>query len=207
MQPDVSLGVALYDYAPNIVFVFGIYWIIKSLKSELSKSSTYLIVFASALVIIAGILKATWKLIIALSGSDVRILSDIMFPLMGTGFFLIFIVLLMVVIRKNPEKSFKPLAIASSKKIFLPLMIIGGMGTTICLLIISWRKKARAAFVLFIIELIMTLMLGYVGGKFEVVTNFGVFLEQTLNLSSRIVWMLGCFYLYKKSSELNPLIK
>jgi len=207
MQPDVSLGVALYDYAPNIVFFFGIYWIIKSLKNELSKSSTYLMVFASALIIIAGILKATWKLIIALSGSDVRILSDIMFPIMGIGFFIIFIVLLMVVIRKNPEKSFKPLAIASSKKIFLPLMIIGGMGTSICLLIISWRKKARPAFVLFIIEMIMTLALGFVGKKFEVVTNFGVFLEETLNLSSRTVWMLGCYYLYKKSSELNPLIK
>ncbi|RMF98426.1 MAG: hypothetical protein D6734_00300 [Candidatus Schekmanbacteria bacterium] len=202
--PDVSLGVALYDYLPNIVFVIGIYFVISSIRRDINKFHYVLILIASVFVFLAGMSKATWKLIIAMADTDIRILGDIQFPLMGIGFFIIFYVLLMVLLKKGGgESSLNAIGIASSKKIFLPMMILGGLGTTICLILLSLRRKATAAVIFFALDVLMTTSMGYVGSKFNLTSNYAVFLEQTLNVSSRIIWAIGCYFLWKKSKPIN----
>lgn len=203
--PEVSLAVALYDYLPNIVFIFGIYFIIQSIRNEIKKIYCITMIVGAILVLIAGILKATWKLVIALVDKDVRILSDVQFPLMGTGFFIIFIILVMALLKKGGGKasSLNAVGMVPSQKLFLTMMILGGAGMTICLIILSWKRKATAAVIFFILDFVMTSSLGYVGSNFDFTTNYGVFLEQTFNVSSRIIWAIGCYFLWEKSKSIQ----
>ena len=203
--PDVSLGVALYDYLPNIVFIIGIYFIIASIRKEINNGYYIAMIVASVFVVTAGMLKATWKLLIALLDKDIRILADVQFPLMGIGFLIIFFVLLMVLLKKGGGEMTKlnAVGLASSKKIFLPMMILAGLGMTICLILLSIRRKATGATIFFILDILMTFSLGYIGRQFDFTSNYAVFLEQTLNVSSRIIWAIGCYFLWKKSKTLE----
>ncbi len=205
MAPEVSIGNALYDYLPVLVWIWGSYCLINAVRNEIKKIFHSLLVFSVVLVCIAGTLKATWKLLLA-AGSNIQILSDVQFPLMGTGFLIMFISLLPLLLQKKVNESGKLIAIASLKKVFLPLMVLGGTGSTVCLMIIAKRKKAVAALIFYSIFLVISNSLGYIGSKFHPVTNFDVFLEQTVNCFSTLAWAFGSYFLCKTNKKANKFI-
>ena len=206
MNPEVTAGLAIYDYLPNLIWIAGSYFLINALKAELKKVPLYILIISLTLVLIAGTLKATWKLLIAIADANILILSDIQFPLMGTGFFLMFLSLLSLLLKKD-EGSRKQLAVAVPfSKIFLPLMILGSFGSTICLIILAKRRKAVMSLTFYVIFLVTSSTMGYIGSKIVTHSYLVVFIEQTLNSCSTLMWTLGSYFLWKPHHSRGTLI-
>jgi len=196
-MPEVTLSLAIYDYLPMVIWGAGSYFLIDTLRKDIHVVLLYYILIISlGLVWIGGFLKATWKLLIAMADINLILLSDLQFPIMGTGFFLLFITLLFSLLQKKDigKRSF---AIAASKKLFFPLLVIGSLGSTICLIVIAKRRKAFLALTFYLIFLVISTTMGYIGARIVASSYNAVLIEQTINCSSTLMWALGSFFLWK----------
>ena len=198
MKPEVTIGLALYDYLPILIWSAGSYFLVDALRAELKKVFLFLLTLSLILVAISGALKATWKLLIAAAGSNIPLLSDIQFPMMGTGFILLFISLLSLFRAKSDAVGVRNLTVLIPfKKIFLPLMVLGSFGSTLCLIIIAKRRKAVLALTCYAVFLITSSTMGYIGSKIVAESYRVVLIEQTLNSTSTLIWALGSYFLWK----------
>jgi hypothetical protein len=75
---NYTLGLALFDYLPVIAAGFGLYLICKYCAS-LAGYDGFWIVLIPAIALTGGVLKASWKLLYALSGSNFVWMSDQLF--------------------------------------------------------------------------------------------------------------------------------
>ena len=204
MNPEVTVSLALYDYLPNFIWIGGSYFLISSIKDDLKKVPFYLLIISLALVLIAGTLKATWKLLIAAADTNILILSDVQFPLMGTGFFLLFLILLSLLLKKSAKGEQQFAVAVPFGKVFLPLMIVGSFGSTICLIILAKRRGAALALTFYAIFLITSSSMGYIGSKIVTHSYLVVLIEQTLNSCSTLMWTLGSYFLWKAHRKRAP---
>ncbi|NDJ55409.1 MAG: hypothetical protein GYB68_20240 [Chloroflexi bacterium] len=85
---EYSISLALYDFLPGLFTGIALFFIAQMVRRADTRFTT--LAFAGGgLVLLAGLLKATWKLIIAVGGPEILLLSELMFPLMAPGFTLV----------------------------------------------------------------------------------------------------------------------
>ncbi|MFA1547871.1 hypothetical protein [Actinomadura chokoriensis] len=77
---DYPIALAVEDFVPVALTAAGV---------ALLRHKHALIPAASALIVTGGFAKATWKLIVALDGPDLRWLHEALFPLLAVGFTLL----------------------------------------------------------------------------------------------------------------------
>ena len=176
---EYTLGLALEDYVPVILSIAGLYFI-SQMINRIDSDSGRLARIALVLIGTGGLLKASWKLIIATTGNDVVWMDNSLFVLLGPGFTLMAFAL-WGAIRKNdgqPVKSnlaippiiiivlFGALAVFMSTRggrtwvfILLGLTTISNTAVLIMLIRQSWRKAFQLGAVLFGVNLLLIFML------------------------------------------------
>jgi len=85
---DYSLGLALFDYIPVLLSALGL-TLLAGLLGRTLPASRPLLFLAVALVIAGGLSKASWKLLWVLSGTNIMLLSNLLFILMAPGMILL----------------------------------------------------------------------------------------------------------------------
>ncbi|BCX02501.1 MAG: hypothetical protein KatS3mg053_0439 [Candidatus Roseilinea sp.] len=84
-HPDFPLVMALQNYMPVALSALGLFWIAQLIRAAHAAAGR--LAFAGmALIIVAGTLKATWKLVMSISRVDVPLFSQSLFPLIAPGF-------------------------------------------------------------------------------------------------------------------------
>jgi hypothetical protein len=83
-----TVPLALEDYVPVLLGGLGSWLLVESAATRLPEVRTIGRIGA-VLVTAGGACKATWKLIVASSGQDVRVLENALFPLLSLGFCLV----------------------------------------------------------------------------------------------------------------------
>jgi len=195
--PEVTLSLAIYDYLPMLIWGAGSYFLIDAIREDMKGGVFYYaLILSLVLVWIGGFFKATWKLLIAAVDVNLIFLSDIQFPLMGAGFLLLFISLLSFLLQKKDIQK-KHFAIGAFKKLFLPVMVIGSLGSTICLIVLAKRRNALPALIFYSIFLVVSTSMGYIGSRIVATSYKVILIEQTINCSSTLMWALGSFFLWK----------
>lgn len=198
---EYSISLALYDFAPVILTGIALYYVWQMTRA-FAPQQQMLALFGGVLVVAAGVTKASWKLIIASSGTDVVWLSQLLFPLMAPGFILVMFAV-WAMVRGAVDKVVPPfwgiLPVAVIFGAFLwadyrmfiqniergwfqPLLMLVSVGNValISLLIsASVRRKQRLLAGLFFINIVMTFALQPIAAM----DNLSVamhWLEQTL---------------------------
>lgn len=80
-----TVGLALYDYVPTIFTAAGLFFIFVIVRQN-APAHSWLALLGGSMIVLGGVLKATWKLVIATGGPDYVLLSEPLFPLMAPGF-------------------------------------------------------------------------------------------------------------------------
>ncbi|HCS25829.1 MAG TPA: hypothetical protein DIW43_00140 [Spongiibacteraceae bacterium] len=86
---NYSLSLALFDFIPVILSGLGWYWLSRWVSLKAPQYQTALVV-GGLLVVLGGISKVSWKLVIAVSGNSIEFLNNNLFLFMMPGFALIF---------------------------------------------------------------------------------------------------------------------
>ncbi|MCK7476085.1 MAG: hypothetical protein MZV49_27255 [Rhodopseudomonas palustris] len=84
-MPAFGLDLALADFAPVLFTALALLCVARLVR-EVSQSDARMTLIGAALVVLAGLGKAAWKLILALGGPDLPWLANALFPLMAPGF-------------------------------------------------------------------------------------------------------------------------
>lgn len=79
-----TVSLALVDYIPVTLSALGLWLLVKRIK-HLKPELAALATIACVVTVSAGILKATWKLIVASSGRDIHWMSDQLFVFLFPG--------------------------------------------------------------------------------------------------------------------------
>ena len=79
-----TVGLALLDFVPVIAFGLAMLFLALKFKSAL-------FIIGAILVLLGGVFKASWKLILGTSKNDVKWMNKMMWPCMGVGFVLMIV--------------------------------------------------------------------------------------------------------------------
>ena len=190
---EFTVPMALVDYIPVILFALASLTLIDDLKTRMKKMPFVLFVLGSFLVVLAGFLKASYKLLYALRVGDFLWMSDQFFTNQSLGFLLAGLGLMIHVTAKNSRAySFLP----TMALVGIMVVGLGAMDAALCYL--ANRLKQRKALVFFIISFFLSLMMGYLSSK-----NFE---KAYMNWIAQCINILGQGFLYLGVRSLHKAI-
>lgn len=161
----MSVPMALVDYIPVVLFLLATLTLMHDLYHMMSKGAFALFSAGSITVFMAGIYKATWKLLYALNICDFEALNKAFFPMQTTGFVLMGIGIIGL-LHFNQGKTLAVVPpVYSSSMIFVVFMVLGLGASWIGLGRLALKMKKTNVFILLIISFICMLGMGYLSSK------------------------------------------
>lgn len=173
---EYTISLALVDFLPVIFTAIGFYFLYR-MVTHVDATQGRIFLVGAVLTVIGGFIKATWKLIIASSGTDIRWMDDGMFAWMAPGYVLIAWSIWQTVRNVQGKKTFNPwltpavigvLTLVGSyylntsipessawKLTLLSVMVIASVVTSVLLIAFAFRQKLTLAGVLFAVNLII----------------------------------------------------
>lgn len=163
----VSVPMALVDYIPVVLYCISAVILQRDFYDRMSRGTFALLSAGMIMSIMAGLFKATWKLLFALEVCDFDRLNKSFFPLQSVGFLLAGIALMLMVFTRQKGTSLHSAAPAvfAGTGVFIALMVLGLCGMFLGLSVEAKRRKKKSAMVLFIITFVFMLMMGYLSSK------------------------------------------
>ena len=168
----MTVSLAIVDYIPVIMFGIAGVVIMRDLYNTLSKGAFALVSAGIIMVLVAGIYKATWKLIYTMGIADLYLLNNAFLPIQAAGFLILGLGLIAGTFfpqGKNKMYMVAPLLVVPEQTrgamVFIIFMVLGYLGFCGSMIRISARMKKPAAVVLFILSFILLMGMGYLGSR------------------------------------------
>ena len=157
---EFSVVMALIDYVPVILFLLGTITLVRALIRKMKGVAFFLFAGGTALLIVAGFLKATYKLLYALRIGDFLWMSNQFFSNQSLGFLLAGIGLMMFVMaKKNRAYAFLP----TMALVGIMIVGLGALDAGLCYM--ANRMKKRSAMICFIVSVFLCLCMGYLSSR------------------------------------------
>lgn len=195
MAEGYTVGLAILDFLPNIAFLIGAVYLVRIAAIVRGTACSRMVIAGSLLIVLGGVLKASWKLIYASGGPNVRLMSDIQFILVAPGFLALLVAVVWLARSRNAGRSLPMMAIAAWKIPFLFLMTLTSLGAQGILAYISFRRGAPLAAAGFIVAFLGLLAMGGMASAPQTVAM--QWIEESINSVGQIGFMLGSILLHK----------
>jgi hypothetical protein len=215
--PQYGLDLALFNVLPVLLTAVALACIVRLVR-VLAPASAPMAVMGAALVVLAGLCKASWKLILALGGPELPALASALFPLMAPGFTLLALALWQAQLKVPPPPrrywlaalaliglaygiaALRHWGLGVERGWFLPLLALASLANltlTALLLRESWRRRAVWLAPLFLANLAMVFALQRIA-RIEPMTISLHWLEQSLTALGAGAFALGACLLYRR---------
>lgn len=199
MNNEITPFLGIMDFVPVLTMFVGLMILYRNLKHSITKSSSMMLVTASAVILLASGSKATHKTIIGLGGADIEIMYQFFWVGMAFGCMLLLIALLRI--EKNLKNAYNGKQTEDSKSdvlyatmpmkpVFMLLEAVGLFGSYIVLLRWVIKLKSRAGIVLFAVSLALVPVQMRLGQIFNDTSTFH-WIGQTVNFLSTLMFTLG----------------
>ncbi len=184
----MSIPMAIVDYVPVVLFLAAAVILQRWLYARMSKGCFALFAAGTIMIVCAGIMKATWKLLYAAGICDFERLNQSFFPMQAIGFLLAGIAIAALIIFPQGKKAEALYAAAvpavfPGTMIFVVLMVLGSLGLCGGLALTAARQKKKTAAILFGVAFVLMLAMGYLSSR--------DFTKPVLNWIAEIVNVLG----------------
>jgi hypothetical protein len=200
MDEIYSLELALIDFIPNLAFLLGAFFLVRTVLLVRGKPCSRMCMAGAFLIFAGGLLKASWKLILTLDIANIQWMSDAQFILLAPGF-LALLVTAVLLSRVQPYKAGAVvLAMAVWKIPLLAVMTISSLGAHGILAFIAFKRKSPLTGVLFIMSVLCMLsMAGMASGKEQTVAV--QWIEEGVNSIGQIMFAAACWMFYKNFAQ------
>ncbi|MBN1261509.1 MAG: hypothetical protein JXB35_12595 [Anaerolineae bacterium] len=195
-QESYTLSLCLLDFVPNLAFLAGAYFLVKTALLVRGRSCARMVMAGGLLVFLGGTLKAIWKLLYTTGVGDVRICSEAQFALLAPGFLALLVSVVLLTRRKADAAGGVPLlAMAPWKIPLLIVMTLSSIGAYGILATLAFRRRERLAGALFIVAVLcLFAMSGMAGGEQTITSQW---IEESINSLGQIAFAVGSFTLYR----------
>ena len=195
---DFSVSMAIVDFVPVILFVIGAILLQRDLYNKMSKGAFALFAAGTIDIILAGSLKALYKLLYALNVCDFTPLSEMFFPVQSIGALLAGLGVIAMLTHKQKET--RVMAVApvafSGTFIFVGFLMVGFGCLNFGLIPLAKKLKKPAAIVLLIVSFVLLMGMGYLSSKdfSEAAMNW---VAQGVNIGAQAAFVLAVCILHK----------
>ena len=199
LSKNFSVPMAIVDYIP--VFLFGIacFILLKHFTKDMNKGQYALFSCGVIDVFVAGLLKATYKLLYAANICDFESLNKMFFPVQSIGFLLAGIGMIWYVLRSKKMVVLSVPPVYSGTFLFVGFMCGGLLLLDVALCIIAKRMKKPLYMILFIISFVCSLCMGYLSSQdfAEAAMNW---IAEGVNIVGQASLLTGVLLLNKNNS-------
>ena len=187
-----TVPMALFDYIPSILFMISGVLLMRSLYNKMAKGVFACLDGGVCLAFLAGLLKATYKLLIATGVGAFPILNRLFLPLESSGLLLAGLsIVLMLAMKKRTAALMAPLTLGC-----ICMMVVGLGAMCAGLSVVAAKMKKRALIVLFVLSFFCYMGMGYLAGRDA--TNAAVnWIEQGVNCLGQALMLWGVLVLHK----------
>jgi len=197
---DFSIAMALVDYVPVLFFAAAALILQGDLYNKMCKGTYALFAAGSINVSVAGLLKATYKLLYAAGICDFTPLNDMFFPVQSIGFLLAGAGILLMLVRKvNGGSCCCAVAAPVVWKgtfLFVGLMVAGLGCMDFGLSVLAARLKKKPAVILLVISFVCSLCMGYLSSQ-DFTQSFMNWLAQGINVVGQGTLLAAVLMLHK----------
>ena len=190
---NVSVPMALMDYIPVIFYGFTASILCRDLFGKMSRQVYTMFSAGTVSIFLAGLLKATWKLLYGAGICDFQALNNIFLPVQSIGFLLTGVAaVLMLVGKKVPVLAVPP--VFGGTMVFIPMMVLG-LGAIITVLsLLAAKLKKKGLIVLFVLSFLASLAMGGMASQ-DSSQAWVNWVEQSLNCVGQGALLLGVMLL------------
>ena len=203
---DFSVSMALVDFIPVILFVIGAIVLQRDLYNKMSKGAFALFAAGTIDIILAGSLKALYKLLYALNICDFTPLSEMFFPVQSIGALLAGLGIIAMLTHKQKET--RVMAVApvafSGTFIFVGFLMIGFGCMNFGLIPLAKKLRKPASIVLLIVSFVLLMGMGYLSSKdfSQAAMNW---VAQGVNIGAQAAFVLAVLIMHKAGlKDLKP---
>ncbi len=193
---EFSIPMAIVDYIPVIFFIIGVAILNKDLHNKMSRTAFTLFATGTTNVALAGLLKATHKLLYAADICDFKTLTDMFFATQAIGFMLAGLGLMLALIQKKDVIVAAAPAVFNGTFLFIIMMVLGLGAMDFCLSILAKRLNKNKTVIFFIVSFVCSLMMGYLSSR-DFTQSFMNWLAQGINIISQGAFLAGVISLHK----------
>ena len=199
-----SVGMALVDFIPVFLFAVAAIILQRDLYHKMGKGVFALFAAGTIDVILAGFLKALYKLLYALGVCDFQPLTQMFFPVQAIGLLLAGIAVARTAFFKTGKQeallSVAVVPLFSGTFIFVSFMVLGLGGMAAGLSKFAVEKKKPLAVVLFVLTFLFYMGMGYLSSK-NFTENYMNWVAEGVNLLGQITLLSGTLILHKAWKE------
>ncbi|MDI9540960.1 MAG: hypothetical protein QM204_05760 [Bacillota bacterium] len=193
---EFSISMAIVDYIPVIFFIIGVAILNRDLHNKMGRTAFSLFATGTTNVALAGLLKATHKLLYAANICDFKTLTDMFFATQAIGFmFAGFGLVLALIQRKDVMVATAPV-VFSGTFLFVSMMVSGLGAMNVCLSILAKRLNRKKTVIFFIVSFVCSLMMGYLSSR-DFTQSFMNWLAQGINIISQGAFLIGVVSLHR----------
>jgi uncharacterized membrane protein len=199
----MTVGLAIFDYIPVFLFALTGIILMRDLYNKLSKGAFALVAAGVIMVLVAGIYKATWKLVYTLGAADLYLLNDAFLPIQAAGFLLLGIGLVAgSFFRQGKGKMYAiaPLAVVPQERgaiVFIIFMVLGYLGFCGSMTRVAVRMKKWLAVILYILSFVLLMGMGYLGSREFGNDGLMNWVEEGVNTAAQICLLVATLNLHK----------
>ena len=197
----MSVPMAIVDYIPVLFFIISAIVLQRTLYDKMSKGAFALLSGGTIMVIAAGLMKATWKLLYALGACDFERLNQAFFPMQSVGFLLAGIaVCALLFFRQKKAETLAAAgapAVFSGTMVFVALMVLGCLGYCGGLALYAKRQNKKTAPILFLVAFVFMLAMGYLSSR-DFAKPAMNWIAEGVNLVGQLILLVAAIMLAKK---------
>lgn len=194
---DVSVPMALVDFIPVAFFAVAAVLLQRDLYNKMPKYAFACFAAGTIDIMLAGFLKALWKLLYAAGVCDFQVLGSMFLPVQSIGFLLAGLgVILMLTGRKNAALCLAAPPVFRGTFVFVSMMVLGLGAICAALSVLAARMKKKGAIVLFVLSFLCSMGMGYLSSRDSTSASVN-WIEQGVNCVGQGLMLLGTLSLHK----------
>ncbi|WP_298818488.1 hypothetical protein [Chloroflexus sp.] len=223
MEMEYSLALALEDYLPVIFSIIGVSLIARTIW-QLDRPLGMMAFVGVGLMAVGGVLKATWKLLMAINGTDVPLFSQALFPMIAPGFTLIAMAVYSYTRQLRGKAGVRwpwlaPLIVislfvggsaliaANGGPWRVPLIMLATIANVALLLMLAvgaWRRNMRPLAVVFVVVLLVVIGMSQMASNVPQTIAVQWF-EQIAQTLAQLAFCLGVWQLTRRMAQEAPV--
>ena len=193
---EFSVLMGLTDYVPVALFAVSMVLMQRDLYNKMPKYAFACFAAGTINILIAGFLKATWKLLYAAGLCDFHVLNTMFLPTQSLGFLLAGLgIILMFTPRKKAALAVAP-PLFSGTLLFIPMMVLGLGAICSCLSILAAKLKKKALIVVFVLCFVCYMGMGYLASRDSSSAAMN-WIEQGVNTLGQLLLLIGVSGLHR----------
>jgi hypothetical protein len=193
---EFSVLMGLVDFVPVALFAVSMVLMQRDLYNKMPKYAFACFAAGTINILIAGFMKAAWKLLYAAGVCDFQVLNTMFLPVNSLGFLLAGLGIILMFIGRKKALAVAAPVVFKGTVVFISMMVLGLGAICACLSVLAAKLKKKGLIVIFVLCFFVYMAMGYLGSR-EDNSAAANWIEQGVNTLGQVLMLLGVAGLHR----------